>query len=780
MGYTKIPYCIGEGSMVLSCNRMGPHPVPVKPDLPGAVIVIHGVNDIGTSFEAVERGLCEGLSNRLGWQGARAPYIPASYNNYDPAKDADRLESDPDAVFFKRKMAQDTHCGVIPFYWGYREDRAKQHNTVNGQKVDRYGNRLDKDLSKGGGPFANATSTLADMWNSGAPRLMGLPDRLAADPLRPVLEAPGRMYMILAAKRLATLIAMIRDYDPAEAVSIVAHSQGCLVSLLAQAFLMEQGKRPADTLILTHPPYSLTETLVESLGLCHGGGEDDAMKSHYNKLGGQQTLKARMDTLVNIVKGVAANQQAGWSEAELKHLRDNGVHTARWEATQDRDNRGKVYLYFCPEDMTVALPNVQGIGWQGVPYKIQGSKVPEQGERNPSRSSPIMQAAREPLKELGSRFLQRVFTAKVRPSGNGQRSAFKVGLPPQDFVLREEGEDDHDHVTKNAASHRADLPETDADGKRWYGASLPEDTKREGLRHISGEALAVPVQAEMYAGAVANTQPKGAFETVDAIDAAIAVTSRYGLKPRKPEVIDDPHPDNHWRQISLHEHMRAEQLREVESTLNEGKPEGDRFKILSGTYSSPGKLTITRQETPNEARLRHQHSTSERSFHGAIIGSRRNHANVTAYDVTVGQGLAVSHPDFYRYLCAVADWRLKKPKLKEVIRPGILTWEKFQEDFVLYWSEEDPERKKIIEGSCDYYSTGVLPAWLPNITQRPPAVVCETTLGRRTDTSGAPAPSSTHALTDDERKALGEWANVRVAGKSEPQDGVGVHAEAQA
>ena len=40
MGYTKIPYCIGEGSMVLSCNRMGPHPVPVKPDLPGAVIVI--------------------------------------------------------------------------------------------------------------------------------------------------------------------------------------------------------------------------------------------------------------------------------------------------------------------------------------------------------------------------------------------------------------------------------------------------------------------------------------------------------------------------------------------------------------------------------------------------------------------------------------------------------------------------------------------------------------------------------------------------------------------
>jgi hypothetical protein len=132
--YPKTPYEIGKGSMVLSCNPMGPHPVGVKPDLPGAVIVIHGVNDIGTSFEAVEHGLCEGLSNRLGWQGGRAPYIPASYNNYDPAKDADRLESDPDAVFFKRKVAQDTHCGVIPFYWGYREDKDAGARSINGHQ----------------------------------------------------------------------------------------------------------------------------------------------------------------------------------------------------------------------------------------------------------------------------------------------------------------------------------------------------------------------------------------------------------------------------------------------------------------------------------------------------------------------------------------------------------------------------------------------------------------------------------------------------------------------
>ena len=40
---------------------------------------------------------------------------------------------------------------------------------------------------------------------------------------------------------------------------------------------------------------------------------------------------------------------------------------SQWQSAEDRDNRRKVYLYFCPEDMTVALDNIQGIGWDGVP-----------------------------------------------------------------------------------------------------------------------------------------------------------------------------------------------------------------------------------------------------------------------------------------------------------------------------------------------------------------------------------------------------------------------------
>ena len=141
------------------------------------------------------------------------------------------------------------------------------------------------------------------------------------------------------------------------------------------------------------------------------------------------------------------------------------------------------------------------------------------------------------------------------------------------------------------------------------------------------------------------------------------------------------------------------------------------------------KLFITRPETPNEARLRHQRSTSSRSFHSAIWASAANHAHVTAYDISVGQGRAVSDKDFYAYLCAVADWRLKEPPPGELIRPGILTWSDFMDLHKKFFECEPEDIKKIVRGNCDYYSTGVMPSCVPTIARRPPAVVAETTTG---------------------------------------------------
>jgi hypothetical protein len=152
-----------------------------------------------------------------------------------------------------------------------------------------------------------------------------------------------------------------------------------------------------------------------------------------------------------------------------------------------------------------------------------------------------------------------------------------------------------------------------------------------------------------------------------------------------------------------------------------------------------GKVMAVVQESLNDTRRRWQNELGEKSFHSAIFDSAANHRDVTAYDLSIGSGKASSHPKFYAYLCAVADWRLKKPGRGDPIRPGMLTWDKFMSLHGTYYECEPEWRKQFIEGNVDYYSTGTLPKCLPVLTGKLwDIVVSETTKGKRVEQSHAP------------------------------------------
>ncbi|WP_426103307.1 T6SS effector phospholipase Tle3 domain-containing protein [Massilia sp. TSP1-1-2] len=759
--YSKIPYVGGEDTSVLQTGRKSDKTVAVKPDLPGNVIVIHGVNDVGVGFNAVEEGLCAGLSKRLS-----VGLVPAGYR-MPTADDKGKLVDDPDALFFKRHVTKETFSPVIPFYWGYREE-TNAGKVAFGQKTDRNGNRMDKDLSKGGGPFANATGTIPDMWNKGA----GAPTDPVGDPIRPVLNAPGRMYMILAAKRLAALISMIRDYDEHEVVSIVAHSQGTIISLLAQAFLLDLGARPADTLVLVNSPYSLeahTSLLMDAAELFAGETNTAMTSRDYNMIHGRQAFDARLDTLINIVQGVAQKKSVTPVFATLdNHAKHCGMVGAKWVAENDRDNRGKVYVYFSPEDMTVALDHLHGIGWQGV------QDVASDGRGGMASRHAMAELTKNVGTPPASGFYQRVFTIKRR----FDLATKKVGpvllgrSPPYDFALRIKGEDMGSHVAADNRSHRGTSKEVAwpvvDKGPSWYEAKQAHDNDvRDGIRTINGEELRTPVAAQLRGGEAVvpatSLQAKlnlprdkqGPCEEVDPIDAAIAVAGAKGYldvwisitdpgpvdKGRNPRAgsRDSPAPHLYKGRAQL----TTEKMALVQKHLNEGKPETQQcvvvevFSCQGPDLSATGQLLVKRKETPDEARKRWQSEVSPKSFHGAIFGNKANHANVTAYDVAIGGGLASSHPIFYAYLCAVADWRLKKGKSKE-LRDGIFSWKEFLTTFAAapsadpkhptanYWSVEPKWRKDVIEGNAHYYSTGVLPACIPSITTGlPGAVICQ-------------------------------------------------------
>jgi hypothetical protein len=746
--YQKTPRPLGTRPAVLQSGERAAD-VVVRRDrnLPGNIIVVHGVNDVGTSYRAVEEGICQGLQERL-----KRTFKPGQYR-YPEKEDKDKLLDDPDAVFFKRLVHDDTDSPIIPFYWGYRETRGKA-SVVNGQQVDRYGNRLDKDLSKGGGPFANATSTLPDMWNKG----ICSPVNFEGDALRPLRTAPGRMYMILAARRLAALIAMIRDYDEGETVSIVAHSQGCMLTLLAQAFLMEQNLRPADTLILTHPPYSLIDDMPYVIRLAElaKGGEDTAMASHYSAIDGCQTLHARLQTLINIVHGVVNTtpNPSAPDFASINESKHEGIVASPWKAKLDRDNRGKVYLYFCPEDMTVALDNIQGVGWQGIPDYIKGSKLEETQATDVASGKKIGRVwlvprtqVRQALHEIGKGFYQRVFTARKRyDSATYSVDPVLVGLPPPyDFALRVKGEDERAHVESSGRWFRA----IHSPAKWPINPNDGEVAQRESIRTITGEALLKPVKAELRGAgqidpkdipsnsghAKVSDGNKGPCEEVAPDDAATAITANGGLRKWQ-----ERRPYQHGRgnylgsgvKLSDEEVARLNELHNREKNLWDGAPL-NRQTVLMAVWKSPTEILLTVQESPNEGRLRWQHEVGAKSFHGAIIGNKENHQYVTAYDVAIGRGAAVTDPSFYRYLCAIADWRLKKSKGRE-LRRGILSWEDFVNRFSIYLDVEPDWRKSLIEGNVDYYSSGNLPECLPLPTGKiSDIVVSETTNGRRTE-----------------------------------------------
>lgn len=751
--YPKQEYVVSRAATLLQCERTRDKVVEVPREQPCNVIVVHGVNDVGTGYCEVEEGLCAGLQDRLLRKFKAATYkMPVE-------KDKSVLLDDPDAVFFKRSVAPDSDTPVIPFYWGFREvtDKSKM---LNGQKTDRNGNRLDKDLSKGGGPFGNATSTLPDMWNRG----MYSPLDPVRDSLRPLRTGPGRMYMVLAAQRLAALVSMIRSYEPKDTVNIVAHSQGCLVSLLAQALLMEMGERTADTLILTHPPYGLDEEMGKMMKSMtyFKGDKDEAMEDFYDLIDGRQTVHARLQTLVNIVAGVAKSRGAEPAFASIGERDCGGMVHGRWKPDGDRDNRGKVYLYFCPEDMTVALDNMRGIGWQGVPDHVNDTRraISRLNNKNavydglPGSIRSDGKRVRAALAELGSSFRQRVFTGKLRtPAGSNKPSQVLVGQAPHDFILRLATEDDHAHVAKDGRDTRASLPIASAHADPLAGPAA----RRHGLRTINGEALKVPFAADMRGSQIdagqipaasrwGKMKPEdgGPGESVDPIDAAIAVTGSGGLNatfelmpPTISKVVSRRQGDT--PEDNLPEILSVNDLNKLTEAYNAAKIPGntnpdEAYRIIAGIRKPDGTIQASVQESPNIARRRWQNEVSPKSFHSVIFGSRKNHRHVTAYDLSIGSGKASSDSKFLAYLCAVADWRLKIAKPEDVPRVGMTMWKQFNHRFSAYYNCEPDSRKHLIYGNANYYSSGVLPNNLPLLTGKLwSIVITEITSGERVD-----------------------------------------------
>ncbi|QJQ00412.1 T6SS effector phospholipase Tle3 domain-containing protein [Herbaspirillum rubrisubalbicans] len=711
-----------SGAAVSQSNRCSNRPVEVPADLPGIVIFIHGVNDPGAVYSFVEEGLCQGLNERLDRGDLKAGSYGAQYKEIKAKKNPETLDqdklSDPDTYLYQRKeIAGATKSVFIPFYWGYRArndeiarfdstgksntdevqggvDDGQGFQTIRGQYQDIHGNRLDKHFGKAGGFFANATNNIPDMYGAGfdddwitrrvTKNTLGGPSLYAAN-------APKRQYFILAATRLAHLITTIRSVKPSaladahgmqpqnETITVMGHSQGTILTLLAQAILREKGQRCVDCVIMVDSPYSLYET------------------SDCN-----QTGHAKLKTLIDIVNEVTSHPHDTPTLADLLIEHCNNGRTGpkwrkkegqkehqqegqrldksgkKWITFDERDNRGKVYLYFCPEDTVVGLRSVRGIGTFGVP-----NEVPADGAAAKENKS---MKAMDALKQL--RFFQRMWTRMERfDPVDGRQKKVLVGTAPGPVRVRENLERLSPGPNVGATNF-------------LISTALQKDFKPKDIRLINGEELKPPCEPDLYGGEV-----KG---------------MTGGPKPGRGDQAGMIAPDDVTKNLILGNQYAGLQWKTVETTLdpfydlenakknfNAKHPALDdqshnwRIRRPLISQSVAGAFAVVeREETPNEARQRlesDKDAYEANNYHSGILHSAENHRWVTAMDVAIGQAVTLDDQVWRDLLIRLADWKMDKQAFVKITQ---------NKAFIDRLSQDD---RDFIVACKDYYQRGKFP-----------------------------------------------------------------------
>ncbi|GKS06878.1 DUF3274 domain-containing protein [Pseudomonas syringae pv. theae] len=650
-------YAVAQGNTRLIPNLNTTCKMEVPADLPGVVIFLHGVNDPGASYESVETGLCQGVNERLD----RPDLVPGRYGEkYKEAgnvpyekRDSDQkvILDDPDTYLYRRDASDPkTHSLLIPFYWGHRAapDQIKRDDAgdpfrMRNQFQDINGNRLDRHFAKAGGFIANATNNIPDVYGEGfRPNLKSIAlETFKPDNALYFGHSPARHYCVLAAHRLAMLIREIRRVSPDETITIMGHSQGTIVTLLAQALLVDGGDRCADTFIMVDTPYCVLP----------GNTPKD-----------QDTFS----TLVGIVTAITNTPHTQPAMSELRDAKTYcGRSGSRWSPTQgirknkvgsmtvfpERDNRGKVYLYFCPDDTTVSLDDVQGIGTYGMPDALPDGRM-----------------AMMVLQQL--RFYQRMWTKRHRYG-----EAILIGNTPQPEFMRATGE--------------ARYP-----GSSFGAGMIARAPILEGQeRLINAEALTPPHEPEMFGGeAETGTSTTSGLDKPDDVGKSVALGKDAAtfLWIEMPTEYDGPKVTK--RQALERFNALSDDPEKKTRQVRVGRAR-NYANVLSG-------YIYQREETPREARERmekNRDAWSENSYHSGILRSPENHRWVTAMDIAIGQAKCLDDPTMRDVLVAIADWKIDRKRFEQIRKlPG--------------WVRLDGSAQQLVRASYSYYQEGTFPS----------------------------------------------------------------------
>ncbi|MDR5750070.1 MULTISPECIES: DUF3274 domain-containing protein [unclassified Caballeronia] len=326
----------------------------VPPHLPGIIIFVHGVNSEGEWYDDAEAALCEGLNKRLNRLDLQA-------NEYSSVDETTRRPT-------PRRLTKLGNSPVIRFYWGYsaKEGTEKKWRIPlrNYHGFDAWAPECIAESGPwywGGGPFQNGTNNLQQCWSQGGLKrhVFGFDlQHLNTETDRQLQDAPPRLYYAHAAQRLADLVDEIRAKCPHDTITLMSHSQGTMIAMAATTLCKQ---RAPDALFVMNSPYAMDDKITDAVAC---GGE-------------RPTAEARVNTFRNIANRIKQDKLV-FTESLMQQLQCGATEDMNfWRpdlklhwGLPERDNHGRVYVYFSPHDRVMGATPLQSIGWQGLDHKL--------------------------------------------------------------------------------------------------------------------------------------------------------------------------------------------------------------------------------------------------------------------------------------------------------------------------------------------------------------------------------------------------------------------------
>jgi hypothetical protein len=310
-------------------------------------------NSEGEWYDAAEEALCLGLNERLNRNDA-TKLKPNEYSD----------ENEITGYKGPRRIENVGHSPVIRFYWGYSAQKGQEKNwrvaLRNQRGFDFWAPECTNQNGPwywGGGAFQNGTNNLQQVWSDkGFSRsVFGFDlQRVNTEVERQLQNAPPRAYYAHAAQRLAKLIDDIRTHSARDTVTVMSHSQGTMIAMAATALCKT---RAPDALFVMNSPYAMDDKITDAL-VC--GRE-------------RPTAQARVNTFRNIANRIKQDKRV-YTEAHMQLLQVGASKDLNfWRpdlrlhyGLPERDNHGRLYVYFTPHDRVMGATMLQSIGWQGV------------------------------------------------------------------------------------------------------------------------------------------------------------------------------------------------------------------------------------------------------------------------------------------------------------------------------------------------------------------------------------------------------------------------------